>query len=154
MCRPTTFLAVATLLTLSVGCGRSPPKPAEVYRSFHEGLASMARGGETGGARAAYALLTKESQEHLVKLADALNDRLPASVPRLEPADLLRVRRLLVGAPLDDVVETSVSEEVALLEVRSGETVQKVTLKREGTAWRVAYFETPETAGASKQGEP
>jgi len=131
-------LLIAGLLTLALGCGRQEPAPTDVARSFAVAIDRLASGAD-GAALSAYGLLSPESQATFIEQAMRTNDALPPNLPRLEPHQLLRVRRSHVG-PQDEFVEVERSDARAVVEIRRGDKSTRLELVKQPGGWRISLL--------------
>lgn len=138
-------LRALAVMAFLVGCGRQAPAPIEVARSFTMAIERLAAGAD-GAALSAFGLLSTESQSTFVEQATRTNDALPPNLPRLEPHQLLRVRRAHFG-PEDEFVEVERGDSRAVVEVRRGEKRARLELVKQGAAWRVS-LSTPDGAAS------
>lgn len=140
-----------SLVALAIGCGRQEPAPIDVARSFVAAVDRLGSGAD-GASLSAYGLLSTESQSTFIEQATRTNDALPPNLPRLEPHQLLRVRRSHVG-PQDEFVEVERSDSRAIVEVRRGETRARLELVKQAAGWRVS-LNAPDVAPPSPQDSP
>ncbi len=139
------------LVALAVGCGRQEPAPIDVARSFVAAVDRLGSGAD-GASLSAYGLLSTESQSTFIEQATRTNDALPPNLPRLEPHQLLRVRRSHVG-PQDEFVEVERNDSRAIVEVRRGETRARLQLVKQAAGWRIS-LNASEAAPPSPQDSP
>lgn len=139
------------MVTLAVGCGRQEPAPIDVARSFVAAVDRLGAGID-GASLSAYGLLSTESQAPFIEQATRTNDALPPNLPRLEPHQLLRVRRSHVG-PQDEFVEVERNDARAIVEVRRGETRARLELVKQAAGWRIS-LNAPEVAPPSPDDSP
>lgn len=122
------------------GCGRKGPGPAAAYERFFAAVVRYSQHPHPAYQREAFQQLSKNARGRLEEAAEGVNQSLPAGVAKVEPWELLIIRRSRLGDTIDRIDVLEESADVAVLEVVHPKGRDRVRMVTEDSAWRVDLF--------------